>query len=219
MRKIEKVIAILPIRSQSQRVKHKNVRLINGKPLYYYIIHTLKQCQTINRIVINTDYTTIHHEFRDDPQVIMMERANHLKGNCNMNLVIESVLKEIKGDYFLQTHATNPLLQSSTIDNVVKRIFQYKNSYDSLFSVTKVQKRFWSLDGEPLNHSIVDEPTTQILEPYFEENSCIYLFSRESFLKNKSRIGTKPMMYEIPKNESWDIDDEEDMQLIIKLMN
>ena len=209
---------ILPIRSQSQRVKNKNIRLIHNKPLYSYIIQTLKQCKTINKIVINTDYEIIHQEFKDDPQVILMERAEHLKSNCNMNLVIENVLENIEGEYFLQTHATNPLLQPRTVDKGVESFFECVKSHDSLFGVTKVQKRFWSTKGEPLNHNLTDEPTTQFLEPYFEENSCMYVFSRESFFKNHNRIGMHPLLFEIPKNEAWDIDEEDDMQLVIKLI-
>jgi len=214
-----KVTAILPIRAQSQRVKNKNILQINGKPLYYYILNTLKQCQTVNTILINTDYENIHNEFRHDPQVILMDRADYLKGNCDINLVIESVLNEMDGNYFLQTHATNPLLKSSTIDKSVKRFFEGDNKYDSLFSVTKIQKRFWSMDGVPLNHSIADEPTTQNLKPYYEENSNFYIFSRTSFIKaGNKRIGVKPYMYEIDKLEATDIDDMEDFILAEALM-
>ena len=214
-----KVTAILPIRAQSQRVKNKNILQINGKPLYYYILNTLKQCKTVNKIVINTDYENIHNEFRHDPQVILMDRADYLKGNCDINMVIESVLNKIDGNYFLQTHATNPLLKSSTIDKSVKKYFEVENRYDTLFSVTRVQKRLWSMDCVPLNHNITDEPTTQNLKPYYEENSNLYIFSKTSFRKaGNKRIGVKPHMYEMEKLEATDIDDMEDFVLAEALM-
>jgi CMP-N-acetylneuraminic acid synthetase len=50
---------------------------------------------------------------------------------------------------------------------------------------------------------------TQDLEPWFEENSNLYLFNQESFLATRSRIGRTPMMFVTPKIESVDIDDQE----------
>jgi CMP-N-acetylneuraminic acid synthetase len=213
------MLAILPIRAGSQRVKHKNIRMINGKPLYIYMVDTLKKVEQIEKILINTDYQIIHNAFSNDSKVDVMARDEELRDNCNINLVIDRVLKSCKYEYFLQTHVTNPLLKASTINDAIVCFKEQSSTHDSLFSVTKVQKRFWSSNTKPLNHSFFDEPTTQNLEPYYEENSCLYVFSRESFDKNKNRLGTKPIMYEIPKDESWDIDDEEDMQLVVKLMS
>ena len=100
-----------------------------------------------------------------------------------------------------------------------KNYFQKnKEGFDSLFSVTKVQKRFWTGKSIPVNHSIGDEPTTQNLKPMYEENSCIYIFSQSSFYKAQNRIGSKPCVFPIPKIESNDIDDMEDMEMITKLM-
>ena len=93
------------------------------------------------------------------------------------------------------------------------------NEYDSLFSVTRIYKRFWYEDAKPVNHSLANEPTTQNLTPYFEENSCFYLFTKESFIKNNNRIGSKPKLFEIPKEESWDIDEEEDLLILEQLLN
>ena len=213
------MLAILPIRSGSQRVKHKNITLINGKPLYIYIVETLKKVKQIDKIIINTDYKIIHNAFADDEHVEVMNRDKDLRGNCNINLVIDQVLKLYDCKYILQTHATNPFIRSNTLDDAIENFFKYNKNYDSLFSVTKVQKRFWSSDSKPVNHIFHSEPTTQSLDPFYEENSCIYIFSKESFQKIKNRIGTKPMMYEIPKNEAWDIDDKEDMKIVKKLMS
>ena len=51
---------------------------------------------------------------------------------------------------------------------------------------------------------------TQDLEPWYEENSCIYIFSRNSFEKTNARIGLRPKLFEIPKLEAIDIDEKED---------
>jgi len=213
------MLAILPIRAGSQRVKHKNITLINGKALYIYIVETLKKVKQIDKIIINTDYEIIHENYKKDPHVQVMVRDDDLKGNCDINLVIERVLLSCKEEYFIQTHATNPLLQSQTISAGIDFYVKQKNNYDSLFSVTKVQKRFWSDKTKPVNHSLLDEPTTQNLVSLYEENSCFYIFSRTSFEKHHNRIGSTPHIYSIPKMEAIDIDDKEDIKMVMKLMS
>ena len=84
-----------------------------------------------------------------------------------------------------------------------------KEDADSLFSVTKVQKRFYSSDCKPLNHN-PDMLVTQHLEPMFEENSCFYIFSNKSFVSAHSRIGKHPKMYQMSQRESIDIDTSDD---------
>ena len=133
-----------------------------------------------------------------DPKVLkeLMKRSNNLKGNCNINLVINDCINKINADLYIQVHATNPLFKSKTLENAINFYFDNINQYDSLFSVTKILKRFWYESGDPVNHDILDEPTTQNLKPYFEENSCFYLFTQESFKKNNNRIGLKPKLFE-----------------------
>ena len=217
--KEKRVTVILPIRSGSQRLKHKNIHKIKGKPLYTFIIDTLVKCRMVEKIIINSDYENLREDYKNDRKIYFLKREKGLEGNCDINLIIKSTLNNCQGDYFLQTHVTNPLLSQKTIETAIELYFTKLYLHDSLFSVTKVQKRFWSSSLLPINHELSDEQTTQNLEPYYEENSCIYLFNRDSFFKKNKRIGLNPQMYEIPKKEAWDIDDEEDMQIVTKLID
>ena len=120
---------------------------------------------------------------------------------------------------YIQVHATNPLFDLSTLENAINYYFNNNKKFDSLFSVTKIYKRFWYENGIPVNHNLENDPTTQDLIPYYEENSCFYLFTKQSFLKKNNRIGNKPKLFEISKDESWDIDDEADLLILEKLLN
>lgn len=209
----KKVTAILPMRAGSQRVKGKNERRINNKFLYEYIVGSILNADRVSNIIINTDIESVNEKYSSNNKINIIERSNRLTGNCNMNDVIAKTLEKIEYDMFIQVHATNPMLKSETIDRAIELFIQNQKNFDSLFGVTKVQKRFWKKDGSPINHKIGDEPTTQNLEPYFEENSCLYIFTRNSFYRNKNRIGTKPYLFEISKIEAWDIDEEEDFEI------
>jgi CMP-N-acetylneuraminic acid synthetase len=75
--------------------------------------------------------------------------------------------------------------------------------------VNKFQTRFYRADGSPVNHDPNNLIRTQDLEPWFEENSNLYIFSKPSFEATNARIGKRPILFETPRSESADIDDQE----------
>lgn len=207
------MIAILPLRKNSKRLLNKNIKKINHRPLYNYILDTLLKSKEIKKIIITTDYNLkINNQ-----KIILMKRPKNLRGNCSMNLVIRDVLEKINEENFIQTHATSPLLKEGTIDKAIK-FFKSQKRYDSIISVTQTKKRFWTNKSKPLNHKINQSPTTQILKPIFEENSGFYIFTRKSFLKKKNRIGARPKLYQINKIEGMDIDDKYEFDIIKKIL-
>ena len=210
---INKVIAILPMRLGSKRVKNKNIRKINNKLLFEYILNTLQQSKHIDEIVINTDIPKYFFKHVKRKNITFINRNKKLRGNCNMNEVIKDTLNQIQGNIFIQTHATNPLLNFKTLDKAIDYFRKNKKKYDSIFSVTRLQKRLWDNNTKPINHKTKDIPTTQNLSKIYEENSCFYIFTRKSFIYNNNRIGKIPKMYEISKIESHDIDEEEDINI------
>jgi len=217
---MKKIFAIIPMRSGSQRVINKNKRVINGKFLYEYIIEKLLNFQLLTKIIINTDINEVIEKYKNNDKIIIVKRSDKLKGNCDINLVISESIKDIEeSDLFIQTHATNPMYKIKTLKKAINFYFENYQNFDSLFSVTKIHKRFWYDNSLPVNHSLEDEPTTQNLIPYFEENSCFYLFTKKTFLMNNNRIGNKPKLFEIPKEESWDVDEEADLLILEKLLN
>jgi CMP-N-acetylneuraminic acid synthetase len=91
-------------------------------------------------------------------------------------------------------------------------------AYDSLFSVTRLQTRLWDGLARPINHNPAILLQTQDLPPLYEENSCIYIFTREGLLKKRTRIGERPFLFEIPAMEAQDIDEEQDFLIADLLM-
>src|SRR5690606_31515892 len=114
-------------------------------------------------------------------------------------------------EHFLQTHVTNPLLTSETIDRAVGAYFD--GDGDSLFAVTEHRFRLFRESGEPLNHEPGHLGRSQDIEPLYEDNSNIYVFSRDSFRANGGRIGKRPQMFPMSKLEAIDIDYPDDFML------
>jgi len=205
-------VALVPMRHDSERVPGKNYRRFSGRPLYHHIVSSLLACPSITIVAIDTDSELIAADAAVAfPQVRVIERPSHLTdGHIPMNDVLLHDVSQVAGDYYLQTHSTNPLLASETIEAAISTFLMAVPRHDSLFSVTRLHKRFWTEDGRPMNHDPSQLLRTQDLPPVLEENSCIYLFSRAGLEKHGSRIGERPLLYAIPPDEAWDIDEEVD---------
>jgi len=204
-----KVTALIPIKDHSERVKGKNFREFCGKPLFHHIIHTLDRTYAVDEIVIDTDSERILAEAPNiSPKVKTIKRPEELLGDhMSTNRIFEYDLTKTDADIYVQTHTTNPLLKAETIASALNA-FLDADDYDSLFSVNKFQSRFYLSNGSTVNHDPENLIRTQDLEPIYEENSCLYIFTKESFGKKGRRIGENPLMFTTPQIESTDIDDE-----------
>jgi CMP-N-acetylneuraminic acid synthetase len=205
------------MKAHSERIPNKNIRDFCGHPLYHAMIESLLLSKNIFKIVINTDSDEIKQDalryFKD--KIIIHDRPESIQGDfVSMNRIISYDIERLEGEHFLQTHSTNPLLRTKTIDRAIEKYFEViKKGYDSLFSVTRLQTRLYDSDGRAINHNPDELIRTQDLPPVYEENSCLYIFSRKSFGKKKRRIGENPFMFEIPREEAWDIDEEIDFEI------
>ena len=206
------IVALVPMRHHSQRVPGKNYRLLAGKPLYQHIVGALLDCPEIDEVVVDTDSAPVKDGLREAfPQVRVLDRPEHLRADAiPMNEILIHDTSQVEADFYLQTHSTNPLLKSETITRAIQTLLDSYPSCDSLFSVTRVQTRLWDQLGRPVNHNPAILIQTQDLPPVFEENSCIYIFTRENLLARRNRLGERPLMFEIDASEAWDIDENVD---------
>jgi CMP-N-acetylneuraminic acid synthetase len=215
-----KLAALVPMRHHSQRVPGKNYRPLAGKPLFQHILETLQAVPEINTVMVDTDSEPVMDGVRRlFPNVKLIQRPEHLRADdVPMNDILLYDTAQVQADFYLQTHSTNPLLKAETISRGIKSFLNDYPKYDSLFSVTRLQTRLYWQDGRAINHNPLELLQTQDLPPVYEENSCVYLFTRENLERKKHRIGDKPFMFEIDADEAWDIDEELDFEIADFLM-
>jgi len=215
-----KLAALVPMRHHSQRVPGKNYRPLAGKPLFQHILETLQAVPEIETVMVDTDSEPVMDGVRRlFPNVKLIQRPEHLRADdVPMNEILLHDTAQVQADFYLQTHSTNPLLKPETISRGIKTFLADYPKYDSLFSVTRWQTRLYWKDGRAINHNPLELLQTQDLPPVYEENSCLYLFTRENLERKKHRIGDKPLMFEIPRLEAVDIDEEADFQIADLLM-
>lgn len=219
-------IALLPMKEHSERIPEKNFRMLDKKPLFFYIADTLKTTNIFKKIIINTDSHKIvelaKNRYKD--WVHINKRTKNLCGDyVSMNEIIDfDIQNENDGYHFFQTHSTNPFLQSEVIKEAVS---QYKkniinNNYDSLFSVNVLYSRLYNKSLIPINHDPSKLIRTQDLDITYEENSNFYMFSKESFKIKNARIGINPFPFTMKSDRitSLDIDFPEDWDFAEELI-
>ncbi|QXD26365.1 acylneuraminate cytidylyltransferase family protein [Opitutia bacterium ISCC 51] len=199
------------MKAHSARVKGKNFRIFAGKPLFRWILDTLLFVEEIEKIVINTDAREILKEngLVDTDRVLIRDRKPEICGDhVSMNLVIEDDLEAIDAETFVMTHTTNPLLSGPTLQEALQAYNKgvAEDGKDSLFTVNEYQTRFYRDDGSAVNHDPNVLLPTQELEPWYEENSNLYIFTKNSFKATNARIGEAPILFPTPTLESADID-------------
>lgn len=203
------ITALLPMKANSERVPNKNFKLIGGKPLYYWILENLIALEVIDKIIINTDADNeLFSNFIGNEKLVIRSRIPSLCGDLvSMNRIIEDDILSDDNNIFLMTHTTNPLISKKTLSNAIDVFLNRdRKQFDSMYSATKFQGRFYYEGSIAINHNPNELLRTQDLPPVYLENSCFYLFEKNIFLETKTRIGRKPILFETPQLESVDID-------------
>lgn len=213
-----RTVALLPMKAHSERIPGKNFKEFAGRPLFQWVLETLLGIPEIERIIINTDGREVleSHGLEPNDRVLVRDRPTEICGDeVSMNRIIENDMSAVPADTYVMTHTTNPLISEKTIRDAIQffREGVQNGANDSVFTVSRLQSRFYDSDGKALNHDPDRLLRTQDLPPIFEENSNLYVFSKESFQSTNARIGKTPKMLETPFLESFDIDDADGWHL------
>lgn len=220
-------VAFLPCRSGSERVKAKNVRPFSNIEggLTQIKVQQLLNCPEIDSIVVSTDDSQVADICRkashgSSKQLIVFDRPPHLAASSTSTDDLICYVSEIITEgVILWTHVTSPFIDESVYADAIKtyRSQSNLNGYDSLMTVTKLQKFIWNKEG-PINYKRAQEkwPRTQTLNPLYEVNSAMFMAPAEVYLQQQDRIGKKVYLYDLTPSQAMDIDWEEDFVLAEK---
>ena len=207
-----KTACFIPVKANSERVPGKNLRLLNGKPLYQYIAENAVKANVFDDIYIDTNSPEVA-EYAAKMGFGVIERKPELaQKNANGNdLLVHHFNLHPEYDYYFQLFATAPYLQPKTIRVCYEKLTSC-NEYDSCFPATENHGFYW-LAGNPVNYRPGILPRSQDMLPVFEETTGLYGITREALEKYRCRIGSKPYIHIVSKFEAVDINTEEDWKV------
>ena len=208
---------IVLIRSGSKSIKDKNVRIINGKPLVYWILNALQNSKVSN-IILSTDsnkYIEVIKSFEMNKVEIFKRSKINSKDESSSEDGIIELINELKiNDDIIFCQATSPLTNSSNINNAIEL---YKH-FDSILSVVRQKRFIWGENGIPINYDYKTRPRRQDFKGFLVENGAIYISNSHDILESKCRISGKIGLYEMDEASYFEIDEEKDFLIMQGLM-
>ena len=205
-----KVVAIIPIKEMSKRVKSKNFRSFCGEPLYKFFMKKLID-SPFDEVFIDTDSTEISEYARGMGWKVIKRVPELAADSANGNDLLLYEAGVVDADIYFQLFITAPLLLPQTINEAYK-IMTTEMEYDSLFTATEIYSWFW-YNNKPVNYDPKVLPRSQDATPIIRETTGLYAIRRDALLKNKCRIGENPYMLYVGEMEAMDIDTEQDFRV------
>jgi len=216
---MSEVVAFLPMRKGSQRVKNKNIKVFAGVKggLTFIKISQLLKVKKIYKIIISTNDQEVKNialSFKDK-RIIIDDRPEHLaSSSTSTDDLIRYVPNIIENGTVIWTHVTSPFVTEKLYDDMIEKYLENLETNDSLMSVTKIQKFLWD-NEKPINYDKSKEkwPRTQTIEPIYEINSGAFIADIEIYKSLNDRVGDRPFLYELNEKQAFDIDWEDDFEI------
>jgi CMP-N-acetylneuraminic acid synthetase len=219
-----KTVAIIPARGGSKVIPRKNIKELCGKPLISYIIKTALDVKEIDRVIVSTEDEEIANIAKKHGAEIPFVRPKELaKDEIPTLPVLQHTVKYLmekenyKIDIIVLLYSTTPLLRSEKISEAIKMIKE--KGYDSVISVTDDRGHYWiKKDAEYIRLYPKIVKNRQLVKPLFKENGAMYICKSWLLLEKNVIVGGKVGLFEMEKEESIDIDEPFDFEIVEYLM-
>ncbi|MDB4812368.1 hypothetical protein OAH45_05690 [Candidatus Pelagibacter sp.] len=207
----KKTICFIPIKENSQRLKFKNFRKIGNKPLFKHTIDKVIKIKDFDKVIVDTDSKKIQ-DYCKLNNIKFIKRLDYLKSKkSNGNDLLKYWIQiEPNYEYYFQLHVTSPFVKRDSIRKCIKEI-QTNKKINSIFTATKEHSWYW-YNKKPINFKKYKLTRSQELKPIIRDITFLYGISKIEFLKNNSRIGSKPYPFIVSQKESVDINESFDLE-------
>lgn len=207
-----KVLAVIPARAGSKGIPNKNIRIVGGHPLVYYSIRNALSSQYVTDVIVTTDSPEVRIIAKQMGADVRW-RDEKLCGDAVAldAVVYDAVDRSVPWDYIVTMQPTSPTLSVETLDSA----FQYavEHDLDTLISAINAPHLTWGeKDGKKVPN-YTERLNRQYLPPCYYETGA-FVISKASAVTEKSRIGEKVDVFEVPERESIDVDTFSDLQAV-----
>lgn len=211
----KKVVMVMPIKQNNERLPGKNTMKLGGKPLINWQLDIINEIDEIDEKYVYCSTESIKQYLPNN--VLFLKRDKNLDlPTANFNEIFGSFVRKKDSEIYLYAHATAPFVSKETIRMALNKVAYEK--YDSAFCALKIQDFLWK-DGKPMNFDAEHIPRSQDIEVIWRETSGVYVFDKKVFQEKKRRIGDNPYILEMSYKEAIDINTFEDFELAKKYID
>ena len=212
-----KILAVIPARAGSKGIPNKNIRIIGGHPLIYYSIKTALSSQYITDVIVTTDSMEVTIIATQMGASVRWRDERLCRDDVTLDAVIyDAVERSISWDYVVTMQPTSPTLSVETLDKAI--VYTLENDLDTLISAINSPHLSWSVKDGKKVPNYTERLNRQYLPPCYIETGA-FVISKASAVTEKTRIGKKVDVFEVPEWESQDVDNFSDLQSVVAAMN
>lgn len=207
------ILAVIPARGGSKGIPKKNIRLMNGQPLIAYAIKNGLNSKYITDVVVTTDDKEIEYIAKQYGAEVIKRDPKLADDKTTLDPVIYDAMikdenkKNKKYDIIITLQPTSPVLKTETLDKAIEQFLD--SDYDTYISATNKPHLAWTKNNGKIVPSYEKRVNRQQLPPNYLEAGAFFISKRDNVTEN-TRIGKNVSVYEIPEEESTDIDNSID---------
>lgn len=206
-----KILAVIPARAGSKGIPNKNIRIIGGHPLIYYSIKNALSSKYITDVIISTDSEHVRIIGEQMGVTVKWRDASLCGDAVTLDAVIYDAVPEEEWDYIITMQPTSPTLKVETLDAAIKYVIE--NDLDTVMSAINAPHLSWGEEDGKKVPNYKERLNRQYLPPCYIETGA-FVISKASVVTARTRIGERVDVYEIPEDESQDVDNFEDLRSV-----
>lgn len=216
----KRILALIPARSGSKGLPHKNLKLLMGKPLIAWTIEQAKGTRYIDRVIVSTEDEETGRIARDFGGEVPFIRPKDLAsdGTPGIDVALHALAwlennENAIYDILVFLQPTSPLRDSNDIEKAVEKLF-LKNA-EAIVSVCKAEHHPYWMNMLPDDDCMRDferkgahdnNMGRQDLPVFYRVNGALYVAYCNYLKMHKNFLGKKTFAYKMPQNKSVDID-------------
>jgi len=217
-KRVPRILALIPARAGSKRLKNKNILEFNGLPLISWTINSALKSKYISKVIISSDDPRVHRLIEDFPSVFAIKRpislASDLASSSDVALHALKLFPDY--DYFILLQPTSPLRDTHDIDSAFEHLIDRQaRSCFSLCSAVAGDKNLCIINGsgyfQKHARNFLQAPNIHSI------NGAIYINDVQDFLESKQCITESSIGYIMPRGKSIDIDSIDDFKAAEKV--
>ena len=210
-----RMIAMIPARLGSKRIPKKNLRYLGDKPLIQYPIDLALQIPEFESVWVNTESEELGRAAETMGARFHKRPPEFSADNCTNREFTYHFMCQHECDYVIMVNSTSPLLSVDTIQRFIQ--FTNEHDYDTILSTVSEKAESFYM-GKALNFDLKQKVNSQMLEPIEKTVWALTAWKRETFMKLEQEgicpvFGGVLKTFPIPKDESCDLDTEEDWHI------
>ncbi len=206
------ILAIIPARAGSRGIPNKNIRIIGEHPLIYYSIKNAMESRLISEVIVSTDSPEVRIIAQQMGVAVHWRDASLCGDAVTLDAVIyDAIPKDKEFDYIVTMQPTSPTLRVGTLDTAIQ--YAIEGDFDTVISGINTPHLSWGVKDGKKVPNYTERLNRQYLPPCYVETGA-FVISKAAVVTPKTRIGENIDVFEVPEDESQDVDTFEDLRSV-----